>query len=515
MAKGLRNLTLTVMAALVLGMPAGADALAPVGPGVVGLWQGEGDATDPFNGHDGTLLGEMGFAPSSSGQAFSFTEAQQAVDVPDSASLYPSGSFTIAGWVRTSDSVDPQTLMGHYECGLNCPTSLANSAFALFVNGGKAEGWIRDADAGGPSEENGEFLPGTKAVANGAFHHLAFERDAAAEELRLYVDGALDGAAALKDVATGPLENLDGEADDLYLGSFRRCSGFEIGCDGTLVNQLSGLLDDAIYWERVVSGSEIAAISAAGPNGLTTDSTAPTSAASAPPTASVGAIPVDFAASDAPGPSPRVHDPSGLSRVDLYVQGPGQSGFTKVAGVPGSGEGSFSYGAAAPGTYAFATVSTDAAGNAEAMPTSPDATTEVSAITPSPATPKVRDFVTAVFVPPYLYLRLKCPARFKPGCVGSATAVTGKDRCTGRKGSRSCRRGKPMTSPISAKQKPNRWKVVKLTVKPQFTARVEAMSKHPAEKLLTVRQSIHSRGFEHGQAQTVFHIYRVRAGTSP
>jgi hypothetical protein len=41
------------------------------------------------------------------------------------------------------------------------------------------------------------------------------------------------------------------------------------------------------------------------------------------------------------------------------------------------------------------------------------------------------------------------------------------------------------------------------------------MSKHPAEKLLTVRQSIHSRGFEHGQAQTVFHIYRVRAGTSP
>jgi hypothetical protein len=72
-----------------------------------------------------------------------------------------------------------------------------------------------------------------------------------------------------------------------------------------------------------------------------------------------------------------------------------------------------------------------------------------------------------------------------------------------------------MTSAISAKQKPNRWKVVKLTVKPQFTARVEAMSKHPAEKLLTVRQSIHSRGFEHGQAQTVFHIYRVRAGTSP
>ena len=117
--------------------------------------------------------------------------------------------------------------MGHYECGLSCPTSLANSALGLFVDGGKAEGWIRDADAGGPSEENGQYLPGSVTVADGADHYLAFERDSAANELRLYVDGALDSSAALKEVATGPLENLDSEADDFYLGSFRRCGGGE------------------------------------------------------------------------------------------------------------------------------------------------------------------------------------------------------------------------------------------------------------------------------------------------
>ena len=149
----------------------------------------------------------------------------------------------------------------------------------------------------------------------------------------------LDGSAALKKVATGPLENLDDEADDFYLGSIRRCSVGDVGCDGTLVNQLSGRLDDAIYWERVVSGGEIAAIHAAGPNGLTTDKTAPASTASAPATASVGPIPVGVTAADAPGPTPRVHDPSGLSGVDLYVQGPGQSGFTKAASAPGSGAG--------------------------------------------------------------------------------------------------------------------------------------------------------------------------------
>jgi concanavalin A-like lectin/glucanase superfamily protein len=513
---GRRTLTLmlAIAAVLALGSPSVAQALAPVGPGVVGLWQGEGDATDPFNGHDGTLLGEMGFAPASSGQAFSFTKEQQAVDIPDDAALYPSGSFTIAGWVRTSQEVGTQTLIGHYECGLFCPTNLANSALGLFVDEGKAEGWIRDADAGGPSEENGQFLPGSTTVADGADHYLAFERDSGAEELRLYVDGALEASAAVKEVGSGPLESLDGEADDLYLGSFRRCNQGGSGCDGALVNQLSGLLDDAIYWERVVSAGEIAAIHAAGPNGLTTDSTAPASGATAPAIASVGAIAVGFTASDSAGPAPHVHDPSGVSSVDLYVKGPGEPGFTRAASVSGSTQGGFSYTASAPGTYAFATVATDAAGNVEAMPPSPDATTAVT-VTPSQRIPQVKDFVTAVFQPPNLYLRLKCPARFKPGCVGKAVAVTGKDRCITHAGKRSCKRGKPMSGMVSANQKPNKWKLVKLVVKPQYTARVSEMAKRPDEKLLTVRQSIHSKRFKHGSPQVVFHTYRVRAATSP
>ena len=512
---GRRTLMTTIAVALVLGLPASAaGALAPVGPGVVALWQGEGDATDPFNGHDGTLVGGMGFAPATSGQAFSLTQDQQAVDVPDSASLYPSGSFTIAGWERTTDAVDPQAMLGHYECGLFCPTNLANSAYGLFVNGGKAEGWIRDADAGGPSEENGQVLTGSVGVANGADHYLAFVRDSSAKEMRLYVDGVLDGSAALKEVATGPLENLDGEADDVYLGAFRRCSSGGAGCDGTLVNQFKGLLDDVIYWERVVSGPEIAAIHAAGPNGLTTDTTAPSSTAAAPATSPPGPITVSFTASDPAGPSAHVHDPSGLSGIDLYVNGPGQSGFAKVAGAPGSASGSFTYTASAPGTYAFATAATDLAGNVEALPPGPDATTVVTA-TRSTAKPKVTDFVTAVFQPPNLYLRLKCPARFKPGCVGSAMAVAAKDRCAPAHGRRSCRPGAAMTNPISANQKPNRWKLVKLTVKSKYTARVAEMARQPDKKLLLVRQAIHSTGFEKGSPQTVFHIYRVRSATSP
>src|SRR5262249_44697687 len=117
--------------------------------------------------------------------------------------------------------------------------------------------------------------------------------------------------------------------------------------------------------------------------------------------------------------------------------------------------------------------------------------------TPPPApnlTPP--DFDTAIFVAPNtLYLRLKCPARFKPNCVGNAGGVTAR------------KHGKSTTASVSAKQKPNKWKVAKLIVKPSFQAQVSKMATQPTKKLLIVRQLIHSKRFKHGAPQSVFHIY--------
>jgi hypothetical protein len=125
------------------------------------------------------------------------------------------------------------------------------------------------------------------------------------------------------------------------------------------------------------------------------------------------------------------------------------------------------------------------------------------------------DFDTAVFLPPKtLFLRLKCPARFKPGCVGHAAAVTERDQCARKHGRVSCKHGKPMTNSVSAKQKPNQWKVAVLEVKPQYTGQVAQMATQPDKKLLIVHQLIHSKLFKNGQPQSVFHIYRVRTATS-
>ncbi len=123
------------------------------------------------------------------------------------------------------------------------------------------------------------------------------------------------------------------------------------------------------------------------------------------------------------------------------------------------------------------------------------------------------DFDTALLEGSFLYLRLKCAPRFKPECIGSASAVTQKDRCTTKKGHRRCKRGRPMTASVSAKQKPNKWHVAKLKVKPKFITAVKKMAAKPQKKLLIVRQSVHAKRFKHGRKQSVFHIYRVRTAT--
>ncbi len=108
------------------------------------------------------------------------------------------------------------------------------------------------------------------------------------------------------------------------------------------------------------------------------DTTPPSSSASSPSQTSQSSWSVNYTATDTPGGS-------GLAEVDLYAQAPGQSGYSKVASdTTGNGSGSFSYAATAgDGSYSFYTVATDQAGNVQAAPTSPQATTLLDTTPPS------------------------------------------------------------------------------------------------------------------------------------
>ncbi len=129
---------------------------------------------------------------------------------------------------------------------------------------------------------------------------------------------------------------------------------------------------------------------------------------------------------------------------------------------------------------------------------------------PAPVGPPVpSDFATALFDGTTLYLRVKCPPRFKPQCLGTAAGFTSKVRCTRSEGRRHCKAVKPITASASAKQKPNEWKVFALKVKPKYRKVVRKMAREPNKKLLYVRELIHAKRFKHGRRQAVYHKYRV------
>ena len=105
------------------------------------------------------------------------------------------------------------------------------------------------------------------------------------------------------------------------------------------------------------------------------DTTAPSSTASSPALTNQTSFNVSYTATAGS---------AGLAQVALYVQAPGQTGYTKVAtNSSGSGSGSFSYTATAgDGSYGFYTIATDNAGNIQATPAG-RATTVLDTTAPS------------------------------------------------------------------------------------------------------------------------------------
>jgi chitinase len=110
------------------------------------------------------------------------------------------------------------------------------------------------------------------------------------------------------------------------------------------------------------------------------DTGVPASSASAPATSYAVTVPVSWTASDPGGGT-------GLATLELYVRVPGQTAYQRAATITDpAGSGSLAYSpSAGDGVYRFYTVATDRAGNAEAAPATPDATTTVAVDTVAPA----------------------------------------------------------------------------------------------------------------------------------
>jgi peptidoglycan/xylan/chitin deacetylase (PgdA/CDA1 family) len=117
----------------------------------------------------------------------------------------------------------------------------------------------------------------------------------------------------------------------------------------------------------------------AGPDATTiVDATPPSASVVTSPYATASAWSVAYTASAGP---------AGLAEVDLYVKGPNDAGYGKVASdTSGAGSGSLAFTASeGDGTYRFYAIATDNAGNVQAAPSSAQATTVLDTVAPSSA----------------------------------------------------------------------------------------------------------------------------------
>src|SRR5882672_4692466 len=79
-----------------------AQSWAPVLPGLISWWPGEGNTLDRGGANNGTIIGGAGFVPGLVGQAFSLNGAGQAVDVGNPANLQVQ-DLTIEAWIKRGD----------------------------------------------------------------------------------------------------------------------------------------------------------------------------------------------------------------------------------------------------------------------------------------------------------------------------------------------------------------------------------------------------------------------------
>jgi len=358
---------------------------APIPAGLTSWWPANDSGSDVVGGHTATLNGGASYAAAKAGRGWTFDSLDDYVSVDDNADFTPgTDSFTVDAWIKTSgpEPSGGQEVIRHYECaGFGCSDALSSSNWEVRVLNHRAWATIRDADKGGPAlEGEGQFVEGAKIVDDGTFHHIAFVRDQAAGHARLYVDGALDADEVLNAGASGALSNLDGDGDPVTIGG-----GWVGGTSSPDANlPFTGIIDEVDWWRTALTGDQIAAIAAAGAGGKCTDELAPTSAATAPATGTVGTpVSVSYTAADTGG--------AGLARVILLVRTPGATGFTEAGtDTTSTGSGTLTYTpTAGPGDYGFATSAEDANCGRETPPTDPDAITKVAAaaFTPPPTTP--------------------------------------------------------------------------------------------------------------------------------
>ena len=240
-----------VSAAWMLAWPATA-AIAAVPPsypreGLVGLWRGEGNATDSAGKNHGKERGNVKYAPGQFGQAFKLDGKGSHIAVPNAKALQITGSQTIAMWI--------------------CPARLGlrQNPIAKAYGG---EGTITLEPDGelkyyyGSSGRDGEPYAGYTTLAakaplagGGKWTHIAVVRDLKKRKVQWYVNGV---RAKHNTDVSAPAARIRRPIKDSYaVFASAKTSSRPLYIGKGYVRNFTGLLDEVAIWSRALGEGEI------------------------------------------------------------------------------------------------------------------------------------------------------------------------------------------------------------------------------------------------------------------
>jgi hypothetical protein len=224
-----------------------ADCVTPAA-GLVAWWPSEGNANDIAGNNNGTLLNGASFAPGEVRSAFSFNGNQQCVQVPHSQTLVTS-NYSVEAWIeplaQVSDPINQDLIFGQsFGCSLLVARP-GNSGVVI-------------AFGFGTSQVSFYYVVSASEVPVGQFSHLVGTWDGTT--LRLYVNGVLN---AQRTPGASPVDS----GCPFFIGGLYTMNGGICSYVGQFFN---GLIDEVSYYNRALSGGEIAAICNAGSAGKCT-----------------------------------------------------------------------------------------------------------------------------------------------------------------------------------------------------------------------------------------------------
>ena len=215
---------------------------APVPPGLVSWWRGEGNPNDYLNANNGTVVGTVTFPSAKVGQGFGLNGIDQTILIGNPASLQLQ-DFSIDAWIQRADN-------GAVSRNPAGPFGLAG----LLAGGNNGYGFDIAPDGTlGLTKIGVDGVSSTGAkIADLKFHHVAVTKSG--PTVTFYVDGV---------AATADLNSYD---PGFTFNSFN--SNTYIGDFGSGGGQFWGTIDEVHFFNRGLTAAEIQSINAAGSAGL-------------------------------------------------------------------------------------------------------------------------------------------------------------------------------------------------------------------------------------------------------